>query len=159
MGTEGSLVRARLARGCRCFAVWIDGAVAGYGWLTTSREWIGEVQLEITPRSGEAYIWNCVTVAEHRQKGVFRSLVSGISVAARRSGAERVWIGSIAIRAEKALPALGFRPALHFAGVTVAGLHLLSVRRGRDRALATDACSILGVQPGLVIRGNQRRRH
>jgi hypothetical protein len=159
MGPDGDLVVERRSRGCRCFTVSVDGAVGGYGWLSVGREWIGEIQLEIKPRQGEAYIWNCVTLAEHRQKGVFRSLVVGISVAARRSGATRLWIGSIAIPAEKALPAMGFKPALHFAGATVAGLHLMSVRRGPDRALATDACSILGVQPGLVIRAHRRRRH
>lgn len=159
MGPDGDLVAERLARGCRCFAVAIDGAVGGYGWLSVGSEWIGEIQLEIKPRQREAYIWDCVTLAEHRRKGVFRSLVAGISVAARGSGADRLWIGSIAIPAEKALPAIGFAPALHFAGMTVAGLHLMSVKRGPDRALATDACSILGVQPGLVIRGDQRRRH
>ena len=69
MGPEGDLVAARLARGCRCFAVWMDGQVAGYGWLSTGPEWIGELGLEIRPPVGEAYIWNCVTLPAHRLRG------------------------------------------------------------------------------------------
>lgn len=159
MGPDGDLVAARLARGCLCFAVWIEGTIGGFGWLSTGPEWVGELQLEIKPRERDGYIWNCVTLPGHRQKGVFRSLVAGISLAARRLGSKRLWIGSVAIPAEKALAPIGFKPALRFDSVTVAGLHLMRVSRGADRALATDASSILGVHPGLVIRADRRRRH
>src|SRR5438309_6401657 len=112
MGEEGDLAAIRFARGCRCYVVWIEGAVAGYGWLSTGPEWIGELQLEIKPREREGYIWNCVTLAEHRRRGVFRSLVAGISEHARNGGLKRLWIGSVAIPAERAVELSGFRPAL-----------------------------------------------
>jgi hypothetical protein len=159
MGPEGDLVAARLARGVRCFVVQIDDAIAGYGWLSVGPEWVGELQLEIKPRQREAYIWNCVTVPEHRHKGVFRSVVLGIAAAARRSGLERIWIGSVAIPAEKALQPAGFRPALHFDSLTGAGLHMMRVRRSENASLGTDAGSVLGVRAGLVIRGSHPRRH
>jgi GNAT superfamily N-acetyltransferase len=159
MGPEGDLVAQRLARGCLCFAVWIEGALGGYGWLSTGPEWIGELQLEIKPREREAYIWNCVTVPKHRRRGVFRSLVIGMSTAARRLGARRVWIGSVDIPAEKAIEPMGFQPALHFDHVTFAGAHLMRVRGSGNRVLAADASSALAVRPGLLVRGNQRRRH
>ena len=159
MGPEGDLVAERLRRGCQCFAIWLDGAIAGYGWLSTGPEWIGELQLEIKPRQREAYIWNCVTVPEQRRKGVFRSLVTGISLAARRYGVNRVWIGSVAIPAEKTLTPLGFEAALSFDSATIGALHLMRVRRSASSALARDASSVLGVQPGLVIRGSHPRRH
>lgn len=160
MGPEGDLVARRMARGCRCFAVWIDDALAGYGWLSTDPEWIGEIQLEIKPRAREGYIWNCVTISEHRRRGVFRSLVAGISAAARRSGLRRVWIGSVEIPAEKALAPLGFKPALYFYTQIVAGLHTMRVARGPNRVLAMEAGSALAVgAPGLLLRRAQRRRH
>jgi GNAT superfamily N-acetyltransferase len=159
MGPDGDLAAARLARGCLCFATWIGGSLAGYGWLSTGPEWIGELQLEIKPREREGYIWNCVTLPEHRQRGVFRSLVAGISLAARRLGRQRLWIGSVAIPAEKALAPIGFEPALRFDSMTVAGLHVMRVWRDADRDLAADASSILGVHPGLMIRANRPRRH
>jgi GNAT superfamily N-acetyltransferase len=159
MGSEGDLVAPRLARGCLCFGVWIEGSIAGYGWLSTGPEWIGELQLEIKPREREAYIWNCVTIPEHRRRGVFRSLVVGMTAAARRLGARRVWIGSVDLPAEKALAPIGFKPALHFSVMTVAGLHMMRVRRSTIRALATDASSAIGVRPGLVVGVAKTRRH
>lgn len=159
MGEEGDLVAKRLARGCRCFAVWIDRAVAGYGWLSVDSEWVGELQLEIKPRAREGYIWNCVTIPEHRRKGIFKSLVIGISRAGRRSGLKRMWIGSVAIPAERALEPAGFTPALYLDTIRVAGVHLMRVRRAANSALSADACNVLGVQRGLVIRGSQQRRH
>lgn len=159
MGAEGDLVAARFARGCTCFGALLDGELLGYGWLSTEPEWIGEVQLEIKPREREAYIWNCVTLAEHRRKGVFRSLVVGMALAARRLGRRRVWIGSVAIPAERTLEPLGFHPALYFDSMTLAGLHLMRVRASADRSLAREASSVVGVHPGLVIRMSHPRRH
>ena len=159
MGPDGDLVAPRLARGCLCFAVWIEGAVGGYSWLSTGPEWIGELQLEIRPREREAYIWNCVTVPEHRRRGVFRSLVVGTSAAARRLGARRLWIGSVDIPAEKALAPIGFRPALYFNAATIVGLHLMRVSRSVDAALAAHGSAVVGVGPGLVVRASHPRRH
>lgn len=159
MGAEGDLVAERLARGCRSFVVWIGGAVGGYGWLSTRPEWIGEIQLEITPRPGQGYVWNCVTVAEHRRKGIFRSLLLGISQIARLEGLERLWIGSVAIPAERALEPSGYRPALRLTSLTLAGLHLLRVERSSDPSLAREARDVLAVPPVLLIRRSRPRRH
>ena len=142
MGEEGELVRSRFARGCRCFAVILDGAIAGYGWLSTGPEWIGELQREIRPGKSEAYIWNCVTHPEHRRKGVFKSIVGGISEAARQRGVRRVWIGSVDIPAEKALGPMGFAPAARFRVVRLAGLFASTVRFV-DTGLGRDARKIL----------------
>lgn len=122
MRHEAYLVGPRFARGCRCFGVMSDGGVAGYGWLSTGPEWIGELDLEIRPGNAEGYIWNCVTLAEHRRKGVFKALVVGISEAARQSGMKRVWIGSVAIPAEKALAPSGFHATAHFHTLRFLGL-------------------------------------
>src|SRR5256885_16761373 len=103
MGPEGDLVAPRFERGCRCFAVVVEGSIAGYGWLSTGPEWIGELQLEIKPRQAEGYIWKCVTLGEHRRKGHFRSLLAGICDAARSTGLKRLWLGSDAIPAGKAV--------------------------------------------------------
>jgi len=159
MGPDGDLVAKRLGRGCHCHAVWIGGSLAGYGWLSTGPEWIGEIQLDLKPREREGYIWNCLTLPEHRRRGVFRSLVWGISSAGRRLGLRRIWIGSVAIPAEKALAPIGFRPALRFDSGTLGGLHVMRVSRGPDSRLADDACSSLAVRPGLLVRGVRLRRH
>jgi GNAT superfamily N-acetyltransferase len=159
MGREGNLVAQRFARGCRCFVVWIDGSLGGYGWLSTGPEWIGELQLEIRPRTGEGYIWNCVTLAEHRRKGVFRSLLIGISDVAYKEGLKRLWVGSIAIPAEKAVGPSGFKPALRFTSINLGGLHLLRVMESADSQLARDATAVLGISSGMIVRRSRSRRH
>jgi GNAT superfamily N-acetyltransferase len=158
MGSEADLIRPRFARGCRCFAVMLEGSVAGYGWLSTGPEWIGELELEIRPRQAEAYIWNCVTLAEHRRKGVFRSLVVGIAEAARNSGVRRAWIASVAIPAEKALAPLGFRPAAHFGSYRFAGLFAMT-SSFPDSDLGREARRVLPDRQGLHAGTLTRRRH
>ena len=159
MGPEGDLVAARLARGVRCFAVRIDDAIAGYGWLSVGPEWIGEIQLEIRPRRGEGYVWNCFTVPEFRRRGVFRSLLLGISDHARRSGLRRLWIGSVAIPAEKAVGPAGFKPALYSTIRSVAGWHVALVRGSSDRSLADDARLVLGSAARVRAWRSHPRRH
>jgi len=158
MGSEGDLVQGRFLRGCRCFAVVLDGGVAGYGWLSTGPEWIGELQLVIRPRKAEGYIWNCATLGPHRQKGIFRSLLAGISEAARHTGMKRVWIGTVAIPAEKALAPSGFRPAVHASYVVVARWHLMRISYERS-ALGRDGLHVLSTGPGLWLGTVKRRRH
>ena len=136
----------------------VDGAVAGYGWLSTEPEWIGEVQLEIRPRKGEGYIWNCVTLAAHRRKGDFRSLVASIAEAARDLGLNRVWIGSVAVPAEKALAPLGFSPAARFSTIRFAGQHLMRVSYA-DSPLGRDGRRVLSAGRGLYWLAVSHRRH
>ena len=155
MGAEADLVRPRFARGVHCFAVLIDGAVAGYGWLSTGPEWIGELQLEIRPRKAEAYIWNCVTLAEHRRRGVFRALVAGVCDAARETGVTRLWIGSVAIPAEKALAPLGFHPAARFRTYRFVALFVSTGVTIVD----PDARRVISYNTGVLIHAFERRRH
>lgn len=162
MGHERDRVGMRFARGSRCFAVIVDEAVVGYGWLSTRPEWVGEIHLEIRPGSGEGYVWNCVTLPEHRRKGVFHSLILGISDVTRREGLKRLWIGSVAIPAERALAPAGFRPALHFAALDVAArLELLVAFVWRaDSVLGAEGLRVLGeARPGLRVRRLKPRRH
>jgi GNAT superfamily N-acetyltransferase len=161
MGIERDLIALRHARGCRCFGAWIEDSLAGYGWLSTKPEWIGEVQLEIKPRAGEGYIWNCVTVPEHRRKGTFRAILTGIVKVAREEGMKRLWLGTIAIPAEKAVGPSGFKPAIHSDVFSFAGFHWISARAAPDASpsLISDACEVLGERPGWHVRRSRRRVH
>lgn len=159
LGRDADLVEQRLARGCRCFVARVEGEVAGYGWLSTGPEWIGEPRLEIRPGPGEGYIWNCVTLAPHRRKGVFTSLLRGITAKARESGLGRVWVGSVAIPAERAVGPAGFQPALHFETTHFAGVGWLRVSPSGDPELAREALKVMGVQLGSSLRLAPARRH
>jgi GNAT superfamily N-acetyltransferase len=161
MGAEGDLVAARLARGCRCFGAWLDDELVGCGWLSTKPEWIGELELEIKPGVGEGYIWNCFTLPDHRRRGVLRELVTRIRARAREEGLSRLWIGSVAIPAEKAFGPSGFTPALAFASAVIAGYRWLQVRpaAGAEPALVAAAHQVIAVPPGRFLRLSRPRRH
>jgi GNAT superfamily N-acetyltransferase len=161
MGIEGDLVATRMARGCRCFAAWIDGGIAGYGWLSTRPEWIGELQLEIAPRAGEGYIWNCFTLPEHRRKGIFHALLIDIAAVMRSEGMSRSWVGSVAIPAENAVGSAGFAPALQFTAISRVDLIWIRVKHpvDGDPSLSKDACEALRVRPGAFLRTSHPRRH
>jgi GNAT superfamily N-acetyltransferase len=161
MGDEGDLVAVRLARGCRCFGAWLDGDLAGYGWLSTKTEWIGELELEIRPDVGEGYIWNCFTLADKRRRGVLRALLAGVRARAHGEGLTRLWIGSVAIPAERAFGPLGFTPALNFASEVITGYRWLHVQPapGADPALVAAAHRVVGAPAGRFLRLSHPRRH
>ena len=161
MGEEGDLVDARMARGCRCFGAWLGNELAGYGWLSTKPEWIGELELTLTPEAGEGYIWNCFTLERFRRGGVLRALLAGITERAHSEGIRRLWIGSVAIPAERAFGPSGFRPVLVFASELVAGYRWLGVRpvEAADPALVEAAHHAVGVPDGTFLRTSHPRRH
>jgi len=166
MGPEGDLVDDRLSRGCRCFAVLVGRTLAGYGWLSTGPEWIGEIQLGINPAPREGYVWNCFTLPEHRRKGVFRSVVTGIVAIAAREGLTRLWIGSVAIPAQQAIGPAGFKPALHLHSTIKAGMCWLKVivPEEADAELVDAARDVLGIggrplRIATTLRRSHPRRH
>jgi GNAT superfamily N-acetyltransferase len=161
MGDEGDLVEVRLARGCRCFGAWLGDELAGYGWLSTGPEWIGELELVITPRDGEGYIWNCFTLPQLRRRGVLRALLAGIRKSAHDEGFSRLWIGSVAIPAESAFGPSGFAPALVFASEVIAGYRWIEVGpvAATDPALVDAAHRAVGVPDGRFLRTSRPRRH
>jgi hypothetical protein len=139
MGGEGELAGPRLARGCRCFAAFVNGEVVAYGWFSTGVEWIGEIRLEITPAAGEAYVWNCLTLLAHRRQGMFRAVLVRISSVLQKEGVGRLWLASEG-GAESALPGAGYRRVLHLSAspLGLAGLRLLR------------ATAVHGAEPGAV---------
>jgi GNAT superfamily N-acetyltransferase len=159
MGEEGDLVPQRLARGCRCFAVRVDDQLAGYGWLSTGPEWIGELGLEIRPAAAEAYVWNCVTLPAHRRRGLFRTLLSALVRQAGGEGLSRLWIGSVDRAGEAAVAVAGFRPVLRLHVLDLPGLRWISVTgaKGVDAVSVDEALESLG-DGGRLRAGPRRRR-
>jgi GNAT superfamily N-acetyltransferase len=164
MGDEGDLVEARLARGCRCFAIRAGGKVAGYGWLSTAPEWIGELALEIRPGPGEAYVWNCVTLPAHRRRGFFRALLQTIVERARGEGMERLWIGTLDAVGVSAVAHAGFQPLLTIAVLELPYVAWLSVSDAQDASAAAVAAALQALGGGRARlrsgpRSRVRRRH
>jgi len=152
MAHEGHLAAKRFARGCRCFAVLDAGAVVAYGWLSMRPEWIGELSLEVSPATGEGYIWNCVTLAPYRRQGKYRQLLQGMVAVGRAEGLARLWIGSVEDPAEKADVDAGFAPVLHFTVTRMGPLRWLRARPASEARLAAEARDRLGLRSWSDLR-------
>lgn len=161
MGGEADLVGKRLARGCRCFGAWLGEELIGYGWLSAVPEWIGEIEVEITPGEGEVYVWNCVTLAPHRRKGAFRALVASIVAQAGNEGLARLWIASAANPAENAVVHAGFVPVVRFDTASRLGLRWLTILpvEGVDPGLLEAARVAMVITPRSSVRRSRSRRH
>jgi GNAT superfamily N-acetyltransferase len=159
MAHEGHLVASRFARGCRCFAVLDAGKVVAYGWMSARPEWIGELDLEVLPAAGEAYIWNCMTLPPYRRRGMYRSLLQGIVTIARAEGLARLWIGSVEDPAEKADADTGFAPVLHFTVTRIGPLRWLRARPAAEMQLANEARERLGLRSWSDLARARARTH
>jgi len=161
MGAESHLVPGRLAKGSRCFGAWFGHELVGYGWLSSKPEWIGEVQLEIAPAAREAYVWNCVTLAPHRRKGVFRSVVTSVVAKAAEEGLARLWIASSEDIGQNSLLKAGFVPVVHFDTATRFGLRWRKVAPvdGVDPGLAVAARGAMSIKPGSSLHISRKRSH
>jgi hypothetical protein len=133
----------------------------GYGWWSNTAEWIGELQLEIAPPAGEAYIWNCVTLDPHRRKGVFRSLVTSVVAQGRAEGLARLWIASMSSVGGNSIKQAGFEPIFRMDSASRFGLRWLRVApvEGAPPALAAAAREMMSIKPGMSVRRSRQKRH
>ena len=151
----------RFERGCRAFAVQEQGRLVAYGWLSTQAEWVGEVSAQISPGTHEAYVWNCVTLPDHRRRGHYRALLEGIIATARREGLVRLWIGSVDDPAEKANTDVGFVPVLIVSMRRFGGLSWLRIvpDRAARKDLVRDAYRRMNHRWWSAVRRTRRRVH
>ena len=109
MGSDASEILKRFESGRRCYAVQVDanpvpnvgeiqrnerGKLVAYGWVSFNEEFIGELNLRLRLLSGEAYIWDCATLPEFRQKHLYSALLAYIVGELRAEKFRRVWIGA-----------------------------------------------------------------
>lgn len=84
-------MEARFAAGHRAYVAWWDGQPAAWGWVATRTATIGEVGSTFTLPRGDRYLWNFVTLAAHRGRGIYPRLLDAI-VHAEAAGADRFWV-------------------------------------------------------------------
>jgi len=82
---------ARFDAGHRAYVAWRNEAPAGWGWVATISAHIGELGASFAIPAGERYLWNFVTLPEHRGLGIYPRLLQAI-VRAESREAERFWI-------------------------------------------------------------------
>jgi GNAT superfamily N-acetyltransferase len=90
-GRSEAEMAQRLAAGHRAYVAWLDGWPAAWGWVATRGAEIGEMGFSFTIPREERYLWNFVTLASHRGKGIYPRLLDAI-VRAESHEAERFWI-------------------------------------------------------------------
>lgn len=90
-GRAEAEMRQRLEAGHRAYVALWEGEPAAWGWVATRTAEIGELGSAFRIPAGERYLWNFVTVAAHRGKGIYPRLLDAI-VQAESAEAERFWI-------------------------------------------------------------------
>jgi ribosomal protein S18 acetylase RimI-like enzyme len=110
----GSLeeIRSRFSAGRHCYAAWVDGRIASYGWVSFDEEMVGELDLRLRLLLGEVYIWDCATLPAYRQKHLYSALLGYIlhELCANQPVC-RVWIGADLdnVASQRGIARAGFR--------------------------------------------------
>ncbi len=146
--TDPGAAQRRLTDGRRCFAAWVAGAIAAYGWVSQGEESVGELERAFRLQPDAAYIWDCATLPPFRRRGLYSSLLRHIAGTLRAEGVRRLWIGA----SRRNRPSIvgfanaGFRPVINLTYVRVLGLR--HTRMIDDKAapagLVAEARSLLG---------------
>jgi GNAT superfamily N-acetyltransferase len=89
----GPIRQRRLGRR-RCFGLWVDDAIAAYGWVTLGPERAGELEREFNLEEDEAYLWDFATLPAWQGRGLYSALLSQIIRRLADEGVPRIWIGA-----------------------------------------------------------------
>ena len=81
----------RMWDGHRAYVASIGGVDVAFGWVATEIAMIGEIDSAIHIPKRERYLWNFVTLADHRGKGIYPRLLQAI-VEAESAEADRFWV-------------------------------------------------------------------
>jgi ribosomal protein S18 acetylase RimI-like enzyme len=132
---DPAAVFQRFASGRRCYAAWVEGTLAAYGWVSFGEEEIGEMRLRIRLAPGEAYIWDCATALAYRRRRLYTALLGHIADELRAGGLCRAWIGVDPdnLASQKGIALAGFRPVADLIVARALAMRLVWVR-GRPGA-------------------------
>jgi ribosomal protein S18 acetylase RimI-like enzyme len=109
----------RFAAGRRCYATWVGGGIAAYGWVSFDEEYVGELNLRLRLLPDEVYIWDCATLPAFRRNHLYSALLVYIAGELRREGLCRAWIGANQenVTSQQGMARAGFR---HVANMLIA---------------------------------------
>ena len=107
-----AVVLERFDAGRRCYAAWVDGRIAAFGWVSHGEEWIGEMRLRIRLVPGEAYVWDCATLPAYRRCRLYTALLAHIADDLRAEELCRAWIGTDLdnVASQRGIALAGFKP-------------------------------------------------
>lgn len=123
-------VLRRFRSGGRCYTAWVDGHLAGYGWVSFKEEYVGEFNLRVRLLPGEAYIWDCFTLPAFRRLGLYSALLSQVLCDLEAGPVCRVWIGTDAdnIASQRGIARAGFRAVADMVLARVLAMRLVWVQ-------------------------------
>jgi GNAT superfamily N-acetyltransferase len=90
-GRAEAAITRRFEAGHRAYVARHEDRPAAWGWVATRAAEIGELGARFMVPSAERYLWNFVTLAAHRGRGIYPRLLDAI-VRAESREAERFWI-------------------------------------------------------------------
>jgi len=141
-GRTAEEMAARFAAGHKAYVAFIGNEPAAWGWVATHSAEIGELGSRFSIGAGERYLWNFVTRAAFRGRGIYPCLIEAI-IGAESAFADRFWIAYAPENhaSRTGIVKAGFR--------TVADLAFDSAGQPRIRALTDDggrlAAALLGI--------------
>lgn len=91
LARDEDTIQQRLDTQHRAYVAYIDGDIAGWGWVATRSAVIGELNFDFRIAAHERYLWNFVTRPEYRGRGVYPCLLDDI-VRREALHADRFWI-------------------------------------------------------------------
>ena len=90
-GRTEAEIGARFDAGHRAYVARSGGEPAAWGWAATRSATIGELGTTFQIPARERYLWNFVTLAAHRGKGIYPRLLDAI-VRAESAEADSFWV-------------------------------------------------------------------
>ena len=124
-------VRGRFRAGRRCYVARVDGQIAAYGWVSFDEEFVGELNLRLKLLPDEAYIWNCVTLPNFRQRYLYSALLTYIVGELHKDHVSRVWIGADTenVASQKGIARAGFTYVADLVVTRVKTLRHIGIQR------------------------------
>ncbi|MBX3173729.1 MAG: hypothetical protein KF709_04920 [Gemmatimonadaceae bacterium] len=90
-GRDIAQIEDRFTEGHRAYVAAVHGVPAAWGWVATATARIGEVEASFSLLASDRYLWNFVTLAGFRGRGIYPRLLDAI-VTAEALEADRFWI-------------------------------------------------------------------
>ncbi len=87
-------IHRRFEAGRQAYAAWVGRDLAAYGWVSFDEEIVGELNLRLRLIPGEAYIWDCATLAPYRQLHLYSALLAHMTRELYLQPVCRAWIGA-----------------------------------------------------------------
>jgi hypothetical protein len=138
IGTEtaDTFVR-RLGETTMCFLVMEGDRALHSSWVTKSAAWTRELRAYVSPRPGDAYVYESFTRAEARGRGIYPFALQSILADLASSGTERVWVAAEADNPPsiRAITKAGFEEAFKISYRRTLGLLKVSAPVGALAAI------------------------